>query len=96
MKKDRIMTYEAFVANNGEGDLITPDHVQKAISDGMKIRVRNVEGLKDHKEDEELEPIDVDEDGSAEKAKVTVRDKDGNLGYADLDDVIEVLSKKAA
>lgn len=96
MKKDRIMTYEAFVANNGEGDLITPDHVQKAISDGMKIRARNVEGLKEHREEDELEPIDVDEDGSAEKAKVTVRDKDGNLGYVDLDDVIEVLSEKAA
>jgi hypothetical protein len=96
MKNDRIMTYEAFVANNGEGDLITPEHIQKAISDGMKIKVRNVEGLKDHKEDEELEPIDVDEEGSAEKPKVTVRDNDGNIGYVDLDDVIEVLSKKAA
>ena len=91
------MTYEAFVANNGEGDLITPDHVQKAIADGMKIRARNVEGLKGHNEEDELEPIDVDEeDGSAEKAKVTVRDKDGNIGYVDLDDVIEVLSEKAA
>ena len=94
MKNDRIMTYEAFVANNGEGDIITQDHVQKAISDGMMIRARNVEGLKGHDAQDELEPIEVD--GEDEKCKVTVRDKDGNLGYVDLDDVIEVLSEKAA
>lgn len=96
MKKTRIMTYEAFVVNNGEGELITPEHIQKAITDGNKIVARNVDGLKDHKEDEELEPIDVDEEVSDQKPKVTVRDKEGNIGYVDLDDVIEVLVKKTA
>ena len=41
MKKTRIMTYEAFVVNNGEGELITPEHIQKAITDGNKIVARN-------------------------------------------------------
>ena len=94
MKNTRIMTYEAFVVNNGEGELITPEHIQKAITDVNKIVARNVEGLKDHKEDEELEPIDVDEEMSGQKPKVTVRDKEGNIGYVDIDDVIEVLSEK--
>lgn len=92
--KNKILTYEAFVTNNDGGNLITPDHIQKAITDGLKIKARNVEGLKDHKDDDELNPIDVDEDGSEQKSKVTVSDMDGNIGYVGLDDVIEVLSKK--
>lgn len=93
MKKSRIMTYEAFAANNGEGDLIKAEDVQKAIENGQKAKARNVEGLKGHDEDELLDLIDVDEDGSAEKAKVTVRDKDGNIGYVDLEDVVELVQK---
>lgn len=91
MKKSRIMTYEAFAANNGEGDLIKAEDVQKAIENGQQAKARNVEGLKGHDENELLDLIDVDEDG--EKAKVTVSDKDGNIGYVDLEDVVELVQK---
>ena len=86
MKNKKIMKYETFV-NNGEGDLITTEHIQKAIENGNKIFVSNIDGLKNHNKKDEIEPIDID----AGK-KITVRDKDGNIGYTDLDDIIKVLT----
>jgi hypothetical protein len=88
MKNKKIMKYETFV-NNGKGDLITTEHIQKAIEIGNKIFVSNIEGLKNHNKKDEIEPIDIDT-----KNKIMVRDKEGNIGYTELNDVIEVLTQK--
>ena len=91
MKKSRIMTYEAFAANNGEGDLITADDVQKAIENGQKVRARNIAGIEGHDNGDLLEPIEIDGDG--EDSKVTLRDTEGNIGQVDLEDVVELVQK---
>lgn len=80
------MKYEAFL-NNEEGNLITAEQIQNAIKNGNKIFVNNIEGIKNHNNKEEIEPIDIDVEN-----KITLRDKDGNIGYVDLDDVIKVLT----
>lgn len=87
----KLLKYEAFKSNNGDGELIGTDDIQQAIENGQKVKARNVEGMKGHDENRPLEPIDVDDD--AENPKATVRDEEGNIGTADLEDVTEIIDK---
>jgi hypothetical protein len=88
--KNRLFTFENFI-NNIEGRIINAENIQMAIKNNYKIRARNIEGLKNNKDEDLLDPIDLDE----EIEKLTVSDGDGNIGYLDLKDVIEILTQKS-
>jgi hypothetical protein len=88
--KNRLFTFENFI-NNIEGRIINTENIQMAIKNNYKIRARNIEGLKNNKDEDLLDPIDLDE----EIEKLTVSDGDGNIGYLDLKDVIEILTQKS-
>ena len=90
MKNRKLFTFENFI-NNNEGSIINTENIQMAIKNGYKIRAKNIEGLKSHKAEDLLDPIDLDE----EIEKLTVTDEDGNIGYLDLNDVIEILTQKS-